>query len=286
MDSINTATVKTKSKERRNIYSIVALVLAAVIATTTVLSILMAGIYNDVSNQIDIINTDHAAEIVDLNTEHENEITQLNSTNDAKTDQLINNFNTELATMSADKDTIAQENARLWAENEELKKEIAEEDTREFSLFKKYYYVLRNAPDNGTWTMDLIEHIDRICQEKDINPHLIYGVIYVESRYDIYAVSSAGARGMCQFMPSTGKWIYENVMGKGAGTYDHVTMCTDPFINSEMCVTLLRQLLDEYNNNIVRALAHYNGSSGDGYYQLVKKAMKDVGQDVDSLGYR
>ncbi len=49
--------------------------------------------------------------------------------------------------------------------------------------------------------------IERYAAEYDLNPAFVAAIIYRESSYDPSAVSSAGAKGLMQFLPSTFEWV-------------------------------------------------------------------------------
>lgn len=259
--------------------------LATIVLLALVAGTMLLLMYNDTKSVINEINSHNETQISRINAEHDAEMFNLKASQEAQIIQLDAQYQQEIELLNTQNAELTDENAQLTAELQEVEYAYAEKKEREFSLYKKYWYVLQKAPDNGTWSMDLIEHIDNICKENDINPHLVFGIINVESNYRVDVVSSAGARGMCQFMPRTGRWIYEEKLGHGAGTYDH-SMCSDPYINSEMCVAYLVYLINGHDGNMQKVLANYNGSTGTAYYNLVKNAMSAVGQNVESKGYR
>ena len=49
--------------------------------------------------------------------------------------------------------------------------------------------------------------VARFAEDFDIDPALVYAIIKVESNFKKDAVSSAGAIGLMQIIPSTAKWI-------------------------------------------------------------------------------
>ncbi len=58
---------------------------------------------------------------------------------------------------------------------------------------------------------DYKEFIEIKASEYGISPSLIHAMIFVESGYDQNAVSSAGAIGLMQIMPSTASWCVSNI---------------------------------------------------------------------------
>jgi soluble lytic murein transglycosylase-like protein len=91
------------------------------------------------------------------------------------------------------------------------------------------------------------------CEAKrvDIPPELVLAVMDVESRFDRYAVSSAGAVGLMQVMPF---WPRELGM-----TNDQLVRIAD---NVRMGTTILGYYLRKERGNYQRALQRYNGSLG------------------------
>jgi len=86
-------------------------------------------------------------------------------------------------------------------------------------------------------------------------PELVLAVIDVESNFNRYAISRAGAMGLMQIMPF---WLDE--IGKpGDNLFDLKT-------NLRMGCTILRYYLDKEKGDLTRALARYNGSLGSHRY--------------------
>ena len=105
-----------------------------------------------------------------------------------------------------------------------------------------------------------LRHDDIIRQQaaqKNLDPALIAGVIYVESRFRDQT-SHAGAKGLMQIMPSTADYI----AGKSGGTEFEQGDLATPQINIAYGSWYLRYLLDRYHGNTVLALAAYNGGEG------------------------
>jgi soluble lytic murein transglycosylase-like protein len=102
------------------------------------------------------------------------------------------------------------------------------------------------APDRADAYDDLIvEH----AHLNGIRPDLVRAVIQVESAFNPVAVSSKGAMGLMQLMPTTAQ-----VFGVGNPF--------NPRENVRAGVAYLRQLLDRYDNDEQLALAAYNAGPG------------------------
>ena len=105
-----------------------------------------------------------------------------------------------------------------------------------------------------------LRHEDIIRQQaadKDLDPSLIAGVIYVESRFRDQT-SHAGAKGLMQLMPATAQYIAD----KSGGTAFEQGDLATPQVNIAYGSFYLRYLLDKYEDNEVLALAAYNAGEG------------------------
>jgi len=81
-----------------------------------------------------------------------------------------------------------------------------------------------------------------------VDPALVKAIIMAESGYDPQAVSSQGATGLMQLMPRTAEAL---------GVEDVFS----PEHNVDAGVRYLKQLLEEFNDDIKLALAAYNAGS-------------------------
>ena len=107
-----------------------------------------------------------------------------------------------------------------------------------------------------------LRHEDIIRQqaeEKNLDPALIAAVIYAESKFNENARSSADARGLMQVTPETAKAIAR----ESGGVSFVVSDLDDPQINISYGSYHLRALLDQYDGNLIAALAAYNAGSGN-----------------------
>ncbi len=105
-----------------------------------------------------------------------------------------------------------------------------------------------------------LRHEDIIRQQaeaKDLDPSLIAGVIYVESRFRDQT-SVAGAKGLMQILPSTADYIAT----KSGGTAFEQGDLATPQINIAYGSWYLRYLLQHYEGNELLALAAYNAGEG------------------------
>jgi soluble lytic murein transglycosylase len=90
--------------------------------------------------------------------------------------------------------------------------------------------------------------------DKHLDPALIAGVIYAESKFEPHT-SSAGALGLMQILPATAGFIARRSGGVRFTTGDLAT----PRINVAYGSWYLRYLLDHYEGDEMLAVAAYNG---------------------------
>jgi soluble lytic murein transglycosylase-like protein len=103
--------------------------------------------------------------------------------------------------------------------------------------------------------LNLLKLIHAEASLAQLQPEIILALIEVESRFDSYAVSSAGAMGMMQIMP-----FWKKEIGR---PNDNLI---DTQTNLRYGCTILRYYLDKEKGQLAEALARYNGSYGQYWY--------------------
>jgi hypothetical protein len=91
----------------------------------------------------------------------------------------------------------------------------------------------------------LDEVVSEASGRNELDPDLVSSVIHAESNFNPRAVSPKGARGLMQLMPQTASQL-------------GVKNAFDPQANVEGGTLYLRTLLEQYNFDVVKALAAYN----------------------------
>jgi len=132
----------------------------------------------------------------------------------------------------------------------------------------------QNRFDAEVWLLDMSQRLQRRVRKQDkktqlgllklihaeatraeLAPELVLAVIEVESNFDRWALSHAGAQGLMQVMPF---WLKE--IGKPGDNLFHVQT------NLRLGCTILKYYLDKENGDLTRGLARYNGSLGRNVY--------------------
>lgn len=111
--------------------------------------------------------------------------------------------------------------------------------------------------------LTILKTVHYEAQRAELDPELVLAVIDVESRYDRFAISSAGAQGLMQIMPF---WL--NEIGRPDDNLFSIST------NIRLGCTILKYYLNMEKGNLARALARYNGSVGKFWYpKLVFNAL-------------
>lgn len=117
-------------------------------------------------------------------------------------------------------------------------------------------------------TKDVLASLDQWSATYEVDPQLARAVAWMESGLRQEVVSSAGAVGVMQLLPSTWAWVDESLLGTATPrTYDG---------NIQAGVRYLRWLLDQFGGDRRLALA--------GYYQG-PQAVRDRGLFEDTKRY-
>lgn len=109
--------------------------------------------------------------------------------------------------------------------------------------------------------LKLLRQIHQEASRADLHPELVLAVIDVESNFDRFAISRAGAQGLMQVMPF---WLKE--IGQPRDSLFNVRT------NLRMGCTILKYYLKKEKGDLTRALARYNGSLGR--YKYTNKVFK------------
>ena len=113
--------------------------------------------------------------------------------------------------------------------------------------------------------MEMLRLIHQEASRAKLPVELVLAVIQVESNFDRFAISEAGAQGLMQVMPF---WLKE--LGRPDDNLFDVQT------NLRFGCTILRYYLDKEKGDRVRALARYNGSAGSYRYpNLVFAALRE-----------
>lgn len=118
----------------------------------------------------------------------------------------------------------------------------------------------KKIPD-AEYRFDLLSTVHYEATRAGLDPHMVLGLIEVESGFRKYAVSKVGARGYMQVMP-----FWKRAIGANDHNLFHLRT------NLRYGCTILRHYLDIEKGDLYRALGRYNGSLGKPEYPNLVKA--------------
>ncbi|NMC63657.1 MAG: lytic transglycosylase domain-containing protein [SAR324 cluster bacterium] len=125
-------------------------------------------------------------------------------------------------------------------------------------VMRKLVQIIKKRGRMGVDPSDLAQKIIHEGKRANFDPLFVAAVIKSESAFDRLAVSSAGARGLMQILPSTGTFIaglegFESIMKH---------RLTDPNYNVQLGIAYLKYLEQLYKGNRVLVLTAYNWGPG------------------------
>ena len=174
------------------------------------------------------------------------------------------------------------DNESLASEYDKLKESYDVLKERE-ELYDKYSYAIMYDGKRTELTYDQLKYGEKLMKEKGLNPDLLFSIGMLESKYTEKCTNSAStARGFHQILVGTGKFLWEDILGNGKGTYDH-SYAFDGYKNIEMCVAYLDYLNKTRDGNIVQMMKGYSGRDLKGTYSYMnvlnthlRKANKNI----------
>lgn len=123
---------------------------------------------------------------------------------------------------------------------------------------------LGNRVEDPEESLTILRQVHYEARRARLEPELVLALINVESNFDRFAISIAGARGLMQIMPF---WLEE--LGRPDDNLFDIST------NLRFGCTILNIYLKRENGDMRRALARYNGSVGKNWYpQRVYKALR------------
>jgi soluble lytic murein transglycosylase-like protein len=111
---------------------------------------------------------------------------------------------------------------------------------------------LKPLTRGGERVLSLAPALTDAAREHQVDPLLLHAIAHVESRHNADAKSKAGARGVMQVMPATGKRF---------GVQDEKHLF-DAHTNARASAAYLRTLRGRYGDDLRLVLAAYNAGEG------------------------
>lgn len=143
------------------------------------------------------------------------------------------------------------------------------------------YYILfyPKTVEKVVYPLDYVDIIEKYSAEYGLEPARVAAVIYCESSFRPAVVSSAGAVGLMQIMPSTGEWIAKKL---DLESYDE-TLLTSPDYNIRMGCWYLNYLDERFDFDMKKSTAAYHAGGGSVDKWLDDPANSSDGVTLDSI---
>jgi soluble lytic murein transglycosylase len=125
------------------------------------------------------------------------------------------------------------------------------------------------------------DSLDRYSAERQLDPHLVAGLIRQESEFDPKAVSSAKAIGLTQILPLTGRDLSRRLGVR----YFTTAMLQQPDYNLRLGTYYLRSLLDSLQKNWVAVLAAYNAGKSRADMWLRWGDFREPAEFIESIPF-
>lgn len=133
----------------------------------------------------------------------------------------------------------------------------------------------------ASFPLAFADHIWRHSAEAGLDPFLALSIARQESRFDPGAVSGAGACGLMQIMPGTGRKMSRELGIRWRGRHGLL----DPRTNIRMGSRYFAEMLDALGN-LPAALAAYNGGASKAREWAALAEGKGLDAYIEMIGYR
>ena len=124
--------------------------------------------------------------------------------------------------------------------------------------------------------------VEKYAKLYDVDTFLITAMILEESRYNAEAVSWAGAIGLMQIMPATGRELAQQLKIRRFRT----SMLKQPDVNIQMGTKYIGYLNSLFNGNVMLVTGAYNGGPGRMKRWVASKNIADIDEFVEKITIR
>lgn len=146
---------------------------------------------------------------------------------------------------------------------------------------RQQWQQLRQTPEywQALYPFPYEETILKWSKQRQLNPLLVTSLIRQESRFEPEIESSAGALGLMQVMPATGKYVASNI---GLSNYS----LTVPEDNVNIGTYYLDFTHKKYSNNSMLAVASYNAGPNAVAKWVTRYGLQDADEFVEKIPYQ
>ena len=124
------------------------------------------------------------------------------------------------------------------------------------------------------------DHLQKHTTKYEIDPLFVAAMIREESRYNADIVSYAGAIGLMQIMPATGR----ELAGRLKIPRFNTKLLYNPDINIQMGTWYMKSLMNQFDNNHALVAGAYNGGPGRMRRWIKAKQIPDLDEFIEDIG--
>ena len=132
----------------------------------------------------------------------------------------------------------------------------------------------------SSFKTDYLEIVKRESKTNNLDVNLVLSIIKTESKFNENAISSKGAVGLMQILPSTATWLAEKMDLKSF----NMENLNNPEINIKLGCYYVRYLFDNFEDEEL-AICAYNAGEGVVRNWLNDKEYSLDGKKLDSIPY-
>ena len=175
------------------------------------------------------------------------------------------------------------------SENAEL-----EDLKRRAELYDKYNYAIINQMDGNLpedqkrtdITYDQIETLESLAKDNGLSEDavsLVLAIAMNESRGQEKSKNPySTATGYCGILNTTGKYLYEDIMGNEKGSYSH-DLAYNGYINLELSLQYIKYLNDMYGGDTLSVVNSYRGYYDAAYDSQLDANLQRGGKSLYTL---
>ena len=227
-------------------------------------------------------------EIAQLNKQVNDYVVAINERDNEIDTMSANNKNMldNMQKLAATAQTINAELNSLKTEYNTNMKRLADFEERS-ELYDKYDYALYYNGERTDITYQRIKNVEEYAKDSGMTEDgaaLVLSLASTESHGQATAENSkTTAAGLGQLLYATAKFVYEDEMKNGKGTYNH-SLALDPDLNLQMTTSYVGYLADYYNGDPKQVVTAYRGTSADtGYVKAVETKLNNSGLSLSTL---
>jgi len=131
------------------------------------------------------------------------------------------------------------------------------------------------------YPLGMMNRIVRLMGSDRLNPYLVASIIREESMYDPKALSRAGAVGLMQVMPETGRWVAAQL---GLKEFEPDQLF-DQDLNIKMGSWYLAHLFEQFKGNLVFTVAAYNAGPEAVTEWIQRGDFQDMDEFVEQIPF-